>query len=202
MNPAQRSRSSTPSIRLSRGAEHFTVKRHLPIPRALDGQLSRFRLPGPLPQRHSHRELELDHVIRGQATLQVGSRQVSLGTGSLVWIPPGCEHLVVSYSDDFEMWIASFRPRLVRRCAHGAEFAALRRRRGASLLMRRLTPMPARRLCSLLAEVSAYEEPAAYNAGLGHVLAQAWLLYRQAEASLEEISTFGDTIAEPGPLPS
>ncbi len=178
------------------------MKRHLPIPRAFDGQLSRFRLPGPLPQRHSHRELEVDHVIRGQATLQVGSRQVSLEAGSLVWIPPGCEHLVVGYSDDFEMWIASFRPRLVRRCARGAEFANLRRRRATGLLMRRLTPMPARRLCSLLAEVSAYEEPAAYNAGLGHVLVQAWLLYRQAEVSPEEMAAFGDTIPAPGPLPS
>lgn len=140
-------------------------------------------------------------MIRGRATLLVGPERVSLRTGSLVWIPPGREHMVVSYSDDFEMWIACFRRSLVRRCARGAEFDPLHAR-GGRVLTRRIAAPAARRLCGLLAEVSAYEEPATYNAGLGHILAQAWLLYRQAEPSLAEEEEFRDTLAAPGPLPT
>jgi len=158
------------------------VKVSLTIPEALDGQLSRYRVPGPPMQRHRHDVLEeLDHVIRGRATLLVGTERVPLEARSLIWLFPGQEHLLIKNSDDFEMWIACFRPRLLKRCCVSEETRPLRSKRDTSLHARVLAPLPSRRLCELLAEVSAYEEPDAYNAGLAHILLHAWLQYRQAE---------------------
>jgi hypothetical protein len=157
------------------------VKVSLTIPEALDGQLSRYRVPGSRLQRHSHDVLELDHVIRGSATLLIGSERVTLEARSLLWLFPGQEHLVIENSDDFEMWIACFRRRLVKQCCVGEETRPLRSKHENGVHCRVLDPLAARHLCELLAEVSAYEEPDNYNAGLAHILVHAWLQYRQAE---------------------
>jgi len=115
------------------------------------------------------------------ATLAVGGQQHSVEPRSLLWIRPGLEHQVVEHSDDFDVWIACFRPRLVRRSIGRHEARRFLREHGAPATPRTLAASEARRLATLLAEVSAYAEPAVYNAGLGHLLAHAWLQYRLAE---------------------
>ena len=153
----------------------------LDIPAPLDGQLWRYRLPGPPLSRHHHPELELDLVIGGEARLAVDETVIDLGPRSLVFVHPGRSHVVLDHSDDFEMWIACFRRRLVRRACTGEAARPLRARRGAAVPCRTLGVSAARRLNALLAEVSAYGDAATYNAGLGHVLLHAWLAYRQAD---------------------
>jgi hypothetical protein len=157
------------------------VKTRLDIPAALDGQLWRYRLPGSRLARHHHTELEMDHVIRGHASLLVGNEKVQLEPHSMIWLFPGQEHLVVEHSDDFEMWIACWRRGIVRRYCVTPSTRPLRARREERVHCRHLDPGAARRLCTLLAEVSAYEDAATYNAGLGHVLLHAWLQFQQAE---------------------
>ncbi|MBW2230573.1 MAG: cupin domain-containing protein [Deltaproteobacteria bacterium] len=157
------------------------MKTRLGVPLRLLGQLWRFRPSEAEAPSHRHALLELEHVIQGRATLAVGGQQFGVEPRSLLWIRPGLEHQLVEYSDDFEMWIACFRPRLVRRSSGRQSARELLGRRGVNPSPRTLSATEARRLCTLLAEVSAYGEPATYNAGLGHLLAHAWLQYRQAE---------------------
>jgi len=158
------------------------VKTQLDIPRGLQGQLWRYGPAAGESSSHHHGLLELEHVVQGSAKLAVGGRQHVVVARSLIWVPPGLEHQVVDHSDDFDMWIACFRPGLVRRSCGDEAVQALLARHGPGPEPRVLLAAEARRLCALLAEVSVYEEPAAYNAGLGYLLAHAWLQYRHAEA--------------------
>ena len=157
------------------------MKLRLPIRKSLDGLLSRYRLPGGRLEQHSHDALELDFVVRGTATILVDRVQVPLAPRSLLWLFPGQEHLVVKHSDDFEMWIGCFRPRLLKRSCTTEETHALRSTRVREIHCRQLSPPAARRLYQLLAEVSAYEESSTYNAGLAHLLLHAWMQYQQAD---------------------
>lgn len=157
------------------------VKTRLDIPRRLQGQLWRYGQPVGEPRSHRHVELELEHVVQGRATLAVDGRRLDLRPRDLVFLQPGLEHQVIDPSDDFEMWIACFRPRLAQRACGPQARRALLSRHAPAPAARTLNANEARRLAGLLAEVSAYEDPAAYNAGLAHLLAHAWLQYCQAE---------------------
>jgi hypothetical protein len=157
----------------------------LDIPRRLHGQLWRFRSSVGELRSHRHPQLELQHVLRGHATLAVGGRRLPLAARSLTFVPPRREHQVVDPSDDFEMWIACFRPRLVRRTCDRAARGALLASRSPAPEVHTLDAPEARRLGTLLAEVSAYEDAAAYNAGLAYLLARAWLDYVQAVQSAQ-----------------
>ncbi len=149
------------------------MKLRIAMAAGLEGQLSRFRLPGARLARHRHPELELDHVIRGRATLMVDSRPLTLRPGSLVWLFPDQEHVITDHSTDFEMWIACFRRSLVRRTCRGSELRWLGRRRASVPMIRLLPSARARELCALFAEVSTYDDVATYNAGLAHLLLHA-----------------------------
>jgi len=155
------------------------VKTRLDIPKTLDGQLWRCRLPGSLQPVHQHAELELELVLRGEATLEAGGRRIALRPGGMLWLFPGTEHGIVDHSEDFEMWIACFRARLVRRATTTAGSRGLRARAPMPAECRVLGAGDARRLATLLAEVSAYGDAATYNAGLAHVLLHAWQVWVQ-----------------------
>ena len=63
---------------------------------------------------HYHDELELKLVLCGQTSYRVGTENVSLGAGSLLWLLPGQVHAVLHASADLAMWVASFRVELIR----------------------------------------------------------------------------------------
>jgi methylphosphotriester-DNA--protein-cysteine methyltransferase len=63
---------------------------------------------------HWHDELELKLVLWGQVVYQLGPNRIELGPGSLLWISPGQDHTLAGLTDDLAMWVASFRPRVVR----------------------------------------------------------------------------------------
>jgi hypothetical protein len=157
------------------------VKTQLHIPVRLQGQLWRFRPSEGEAPSHHHAMLELEHVVQGRAILAIGGQRLVVEPRSLIWIRPGLDHQVVEHSDDFEIWIACFRRRLVRRSCGRAAARALLGRHAPPATARTLSPIEARRLCTLLAEVSAYVDPSPYNAGLGHLLAHAWLQFLHAE---------------------
>jgi AraC-like DNA-binding protein len=67
-------------------------------------------------QPHRHRELEVNLVLGGRAAYLVGARRVPLLAGSMIWLFPKQEHLLIEPSADFSMWVAVFRPSLVALC--------------------------------------------------------------------------------------
>ena len=64
--------------------------------------------------RHFHDQPELNLVTRGVGRFVVGNTEVVLGAGQVIGFIPGCEHELVSASDDLELFALGFEPDLVQ----------------------------------------------------------------------------------------
>jgi AraC-like DNA-binding protein len=80
-----------------------------------------------MPEPHRHAEWELNLVTHGWAEYVVLNRRVRITRDSLAWLLPQEDHLLLNQSPDLRMWIAVFRPTLIRRLARDATFAPWRR---------------------------------------------------------------------------
>jgi AraC-like DNA-binding protein len=125
---------------------------------------------------HRHAELEVNLVVRGTATYLLGDRRYELTRGTLTWLFPAQEHILVDQSVDHELWWAVFAPDLVVRTAAAPHTRALVEDDPAGAYSRHLGAGPARRLQALFEDVHAAEmrDRALANAGLGYLLARAW----------------------------
>src|SRR5689334_5302732 len=63
---------------------------------------------------HSHEELEINLVTRGEGVYLVEGKRVRVTKNSLLTLLPDQEHLLVDTSGDFHMWILVMRPRVLR----------------------------------------------------------------------------------------
>jgi AraC-like DNA-binding protein len=128
---------------------------------------------------HTHAELELNLVVGGSARYLVGPRRYDLGPGTLVWLFPGQDHVLVDQSAGYAMWIALFTPGLV---AAVDPPAVLAEAEPAGHFCRTLPRAEAAGLAALLAAIAGADAPRA-NAGLGYLLHSAWASFTAAEAA-------------------
>jgi AraC-like DNA-binding protein len=127
------------------------------------------------PRPHRHAELELNLVTRGTASYLLGERRYELTPGTLTWLLPGQDHVLVDESPDHELWWAVFRPRLVIKAATSPPAQhALLQRDPLGQFSRRLEPRHVPRLGALLQELRDAEDDAVLNAGLAYLLILAW----------------------------
>jgi AraC-like DNA-binding protein len=154
------------------------MREELQLPRG-PGVVFHYQPRGRLHPRHSHAELELNLVERGQARWLVDDRCHRIVRGSLVWLLPGREHLLVDLSPDFAMWIAVIRPdRLARWCGAGH---ALRARTPPADISGVLARSDASRLEGLLAELSRLpHEGRRFEHGLAYAVLSAWQAFQAA----------------------
>lgn len=160
------------------------MKERIILPAGADGDVWRHEHDGTLHFSHRHEELEFNFVLRGSARYLFGERRLDLRRHTLVWLFPDQEHLLLDKSADYAMWVAVFRPGLVRRlCAGndaagpGGNRAVLRERLPAGDFCRELAEPGAGRLSGLLEEVSealAVGDLVRFNAGLAYALLAAW----------------------------
>lgn len=66
--------------------------------------------------RHFHREPELNFVVKGSATLGVGTRVQQALAGDVVVFEPGQDHVLLDASDDLELFALALTPELWQRC--------------------------------------------------------------------------------------
>jgi AraC-like DNA-binding protein len=149
---------------------------HLELPAGLDGRVVRHSAGEVRPRPHRHVELELNLVVRGTATYLLGERRYELTPGTLTWLFPGQEHLLVDQSADHVLWWAVFRPGLVDRLAVAPHLAPLRADDPGGEYSRHLGAAGVRRLRVLFEEVSRAEgrDQAVANTGLAHLMTLAW----------------------------
>src|SRR4051794_41959766 len=83
----------------------------------LEGRVVRHAAGDARARPHRHAELEVNLVVRGTASYLLGDRRYALTPGTLTWLFPGQEHVLVDESTDHELWWAVFRPALVARVA-------------------------------------------------------------------------------------
>ena len=130
---------------------------------------------------HRHHELEFNLVTAGRAAYLVEGRRYDLAPGTLIWLYPEQDHVLVNEEPDFGMWIAVFRPSLLERACTEPSNAELRRQRPTLPICRRLETGVSRALsvqCEQLQEQQTQTD--LYNAGLGYLLLSTWAVFGSA----------------------
>jgi AraC-like DNA-binding protein len=155
----------------------------LNIPTGLDGRVGH-HLAGTPVRAHRHVEIEVNLVVRGVATYLLGERRYELGPGTLTWLFPAQDHVLVDQSADHELWWAVFTPALVARTATTSAMRPLLDDNPDGRFSRRLGTGWARRIQTLMHEVRAAEthDHALANAGLAYLLAVAWRAFHDSDA--------------------
>jgi AraC-like DNA-binding protein len=161
----------------------FAMIEHLELPAGQDGRVVR-HLAAERVLTHCHAELEVNLVVAGTATyLLGGKRRYELSPGTLTWLFPAQEHVLVNRSADHELWWAVFTPSLVARIAGAPHTRPLLEMDPAGSFSRRLGAHHTRRLQALFDEVHHAEirDDALANAGLAYLLTLAWRTFLDSD---------------------
>jgi AraC-like DNA-binding protein len=153
----------------------------------LDGRVVRHTVGDVRPRPHRHAELEVNLVLRGTSSYLLGERRYELTAGTLTWLFPGQDHVLVDESADHELWWAVFRPALVARTATTPRERPLLEADPVGQFSRRLGSDAVRRLGALFREVRAAEsaDHVLANAGLAYALILAWRLFLESSEIVE-----------------
>jgi AraC-like DNA-binding protein len=149
----------------------------------IDGRVVRHAAGDLRPRAHRHAELEADLVVRGTAFYLLGERRYELIPGTLTWLFPGQEHVLVDESPDHALWWAVFRPSLVARTATSPGAQLLLEGDPIGRYSRRLDPQRAARLAALLRELHEAEslDDGLFNVGLSYLLLGAWRAFLDSD---------------------
>ena len=182
-----------------RGRQSFSTWK---LPLALDGLLlledlaqkgNRFRSQ----EQHSHDELELHLIERGHAVFVLPDQKLEAPAGTLLWIPPGREHLVFDVSADLRRWLLLVRKRVARRVLPAAAFARVSRAEQAV----RLAPRELNALRGTFGELGASMHSVEQmtgalglaNASIAYALARAHVL-SDATGTEQRSATFHPSV--------
>ncbi len=130
---------------------------------------------------HRHPELEANLVLNGTGTYLIKRALVPLDPGTLIWLFPGQDHLMVRRSADLRMHIVVWRPGLVAATVGNGAAAVLCQADPAGAWASRPPPARFRALVRLADEVAREQDPPAVNAGLGWLLMRCWRDHRGAD---------------------
>jgi AraC-like DNA-binding protein len=155
----------------------------------LDGRVVRHTYGDVRPSLHRHAELEVNLVVRGTASYLLGNRRYELTPGTLTWLFPGQDHVLVDESADHELWWAVFRTGLVARTAVTPETRDLLEEDPVGRFSRRLDSRQVRRLSALFTELRDAEtlDGALVNAGLSYLLILAWRAFLDSDDVVEGV---------------
>jgi AraC-like DNA-binding protein len=135
---------------------------------------------------HHHDELEVNLVLSGQARYLFGAQCISLQAGSMIWLFPRQEHVLVDQSPDFCMWVLVFTPRLVARRARAAHRAVLRQADPRDIFCRGIEPHRAAPLQAVYENAAVKDDLALRNAALDYALMASWNAFQASPATLRE----------------
>lgn len=144
---------------------------------------------------HFHDELEVKLVLWGHARYRMGTTEIELGPGSLFWLLPGQMHSLDAVSDDFAMWVGSFRCRAARAAE---EVVGLRVLDQASRWgVRALPPASVQELSTAFAWIAHCEVAALVNAASHRLLTAVLAHLREHDGVAACTGRIGD---DPRPL--
>ena len=171
----------------------LAVVEDLGLRKGLDGWVVRHTVGTLRPRSHRHAELELNLVVRGTASYLMNDRRYELTAGTLTWLFPDQEHVLVDESADHALWWAVFRPSAVARIATSPHARPLLERDPVGRYSRRLDPQRVQQLAALFGELHAAGtvDDTLFNAGLSYLLASGW------RAFLDSSEVVGDLEVHP-----
>ncbi len=161
------------------------MKQRLNIPEGHEGTVWHYRPSARRHASHRHEELEVNLVVAGEAAYLVDGRRHLLQRGSMLWLFPAQDHLLLREGREFEMWIGVFRPRLAQRCAQNAGQPELAQQSPAGTFNRQVDRRACDRLVALCRDVVAArgrDDAALCNVILNHLLLAAWTAFQDAAA--------------------
>jgi AraC-like DNA-binding protein len=155
----------------------------------VEGRVMRHRVGDVRPRAHRHAELEVNLVVRGTASYLLGDRRYALTPGTLTWLFPGQDHVLVDESSDHELWWAVFRPALVAQIATSQHARPLLEQDPVGQFSRRLESGRVRRLSTLFREVQDAEtvDDVLVNTGLAYLLSLAWRAFLDSDDVVEGV---------------
>lgn len=157
------------------------MREDLHLPPGLEGNLWFYRDLGHVHTMHHHAELEFNLITRGAGHYLLANRKYQVRRGDLLWLFPAQEHLLIDRSPDFEMWIAVFKPKAIRRFATDPNAAVLKLPDPSGVYCRRLPREDLSFFEAILRDVAeAHDSPGLFNAGLGYALLDAWRRFEKA----------------------
>jgi AraC-like DNA-binding protein len=161
----------------------------LEVRAGLDGRVVRHTVGGVRPRAHRHAELEVNLVVGGSASYLLGDRRYALAPGTLTWLFPGQDHVLVDESADLELWWAVFRPALVARIATTRHARPLLEQDPVGQFSRRLDSGQVRRLGALFHELLDAEtvDDVLVNTGLAYLLSLAWRAFLDSDHVVEGV---------------
>jgi len=159
------------------------MRENVGIPTAMAGWVWPYAADSGWPARlHSHEELEVNLVTRGSTRYLVDGRRLDLRCGTLIWLHPAQEHVLLDESDDFAMWIGVFRPSTLRRACTTVETRPLRAQRPSGDHCRHLSLQQTRQLSRLFANVrEARGQRDRHSAGMQYLLLESWSAFQQSQ---------------------
>jgi AraC-like DNA-binding protein len=143
--------------------------------------------------------LELNLVVAGTASYLLDDRRYDLSAGTLTWLFPDQEHVLVDESADHTLWWAVFRPTAVARTATSPHARPLLEGEPVGRYSRRLHPQRVQRLVALFGELCDAEtlDDGLFNTGLAYLLAMAWRAFLDSTDVVadREVHPAVDTVA-------
>jgi AraC-like DNA-binding protein len=161
---------------------------------------------------HHHHELELNVIVRGSITYVVDGRRFTFFPRTLLWLFPQQEHQLVDRSTDAQLYVAAFKPALVKRSCRSELNQGLKRNsvEQDGVLNTLLDPesfefirciMDSLMLGSLDADILDKEagfgpasdfrfehrDPDALNTGLGYLLLMCWRSQLKGKATRDPV---------------
>jgi AraC-like DNA-binding protein len=160
------------TLQFRKGAEGFAL---------VAGRSARPREP------HYHDELEVNLALTGKAIYLFGTRRIPLSAGSMIWLFPKQEHVLIDCTHDFSMWVVVFKPGLVERRAGGGR-KVLRSLDPGDIFCRQIETRRADLLNQVYESASGDERDVEFvNAALDYALVASWDAYQLASEPLPRI---------------
>jgi AraC-like DNA-binding protein len=151
------------------------------------------------PRSHRHAELEVNLVVGGTASYLINDRRCDLTAGTLTWLFPDQEHVLVDESADHALWWAVFRPSAVARIARAPHARPLLEGDPVGRYSRRLDHQRVQRLAALFGDLhrAGTVDDILLNAGLSYLLASAWRAFLDSSdvTGALEVHPAVDTVA-------
>ncbi len=157
------------------------MKQKLKYPSGLEAGVWLHRHPTQMLHTHRHEDLEINLAVRGRATYLIKDQRYDMIAGTLLWLFPDQEHLLIEQSPDFQMWIMVWRRQSVRRlCRDYAPTLLARDPEGNFCLQ--LSEQTSRRLALLYSGLhQSMQDPRRLNAGAAYALLESFAASRDAD---------------------
>ncbi|MDX2108721.1 MAG: helix-turn-helix transcriptional regulator [Verrucomicrobiota bacterium] len=149
------------------------------MPAKLGGLLWLYSKGSTIPSKsHTHRELEVNLTLTGSAVYLLNGRRIPMHPGTLLWLFPAQEHLLIERSAEFEMWVIVWKPALIKKLNLHSPNKTLLLNDPGHELGRLLKPDAALTIDQLCRELQQHSvSPDLFNSGLSYLLLQCWQNY-------------------------